>query len=403
MILTPIQLPCGQTLTNRLCKAAMTERLAESNQLVNDKHIRLYRLWAQSGFGLHLSGNIMIDKSHMESVGNIAALDDSVIPGLQKMTQEIISKGAQFWAQLNHSGRQTSYMINMRPKSASDVWLKRGGFYAKPRAMTEGDIHDVIHNFGKSAELCIKGGFTGIQIHAAHGYLISQFLSPLTNLRTDQWGGPIENRARLLLKVIEECRSKLGPNLPISVKLNSADFQKGGFDENESIEVIKMIEDKIDLLEISGGTYEKQAMMGEHQAQSTQLREAYFLDFADKVRQHSKIPLMVTGGFKKRSTIETALASGAIDMAGIARPFCTQPDAMHDFLMGEIEELQDFFTPAKSKVFTFSAEGGYYAKHIIDLGYGRPLNLDMSGNAAGQYLMKYEAQKAVIRRLKNLF
>lgn len=392
-------LPCGQVLPNRLCKAAMTERLSDSSYGVNDKHLRLYSIWSESQFGLHLSGNIMVDKSHLESAGNIAATDDRIIEELRPLTQLITDKGSQFWAQLNHAGRQTSYLINLQPKSASDVWLRRGGFYAKPRPMKEGEILKVIEDFGASAERCISGGFTGIQIHAAHGYLISQFLSPLTNKRNDHWGGSIENRARLLLSTVSECRERIGPEKAISVKLNSADFQKGGFDESDSMRVIKMLEDKIDLLEISGGTYEKQAMMGEHTQSSTAKREAYFLNFAKKLRQVSNVPLLVTGGFRTRTAIRTALTDGDLDMVGIARPFCTEPEKMNGFLSGEVEKLTDYFKPAKTGFLRFSSEGGYYARQIVLLAEGKKPHLDLSGDAAGRFIMTYEMKKALSKRL----
>jgi 2,4-dienoyl-CoA reductase-like NADH-dependent reductase (Old Yellow Enzyme family) len=315
------------------------------------------------------------------------------------MTKVITDSKAHFWAQLNHSGRQTSYMINVRPKSASDIWLKRGGFYAKPKAMNEDEILEVIENFGNAARRCIQGGFTGIQIHAAHGYLLNQFLSPLTNKRQDQWGGSIENRARLLISIVDKCRQIIGDELALSVKLNSADFLKGGFDEEDSIRVIKMLEDKIDLLEISGGTYEKQAMMGEHQSNSTQKREAYFLDFAKRVRQLSRLPLMVTGGFRTREGISAALEGGHMDIAGLARPFCTKPEDMNDFLNGKIGQLGEYFSPAKSSYLRFSSEGGYYARQIVLLAEGKTPDLLLSGDQGGRFVMAHELKKAFIKRL----
>lgn len=398
-ILTPLTLPCGQVISNRLCKAAMTERLSNTDYSVNQGHINLYEMWAKSNFGLHLSGNILVDKNHLESAGNLIAIEDRDIEGLKKLVSVFDGSGAQFWAQLSHAGRQTSYLTNLRPLSASGIWLKRGGFYLPPRAMKESEIEEVIQKFATSASICAKAGFSGIQVHAAHGYLLSQFLSPITNRRNDQWGGSLENRAKLLIRVIDACRKEIGPHLALSVKLNSTDFQKGGFNEEDAVGVIEMLENKVDLLEISGGTYEKQAMLGEHVGNSTAQREAYFLDFAQRIISTTKIPLMVTGGFRKRGSILKALDEGILDMVGIARPFCTTPELMRPFLDGEVDELKDHFTAAKSKYLRFSSAGGYYAKQIIELAKRNKPIPDLSGNDGGKFLMLHESRKAMSKRL----
>jgi len=397
-ILEPIDLPCGQVIPNRLCKSAMTERLSNSDYGVNEKHIKLYERWSQSYFGLHLSGNIIVDHKHLESAGNLIASSSEHVKGLKKMVDVVHHSGSAFWAQLSHAGRQTSYLVNTRPHSASNVWLKRGGFYLPPKAMTVSQIHNVIEKFAISAQVCIEAGFDGVQVHAAHGYLISQFLSPYTNHRTDEYGGSLENRSRLLLELIDRVRNSIGKSHAISVKLNSTDFQKGGFKEEDSIAVIKMLEGKIDLLEISGGTYEKQAMMGEHKSDSTQKREAYFMDFAQKIMAQRKMALMVTGGFRHRTVIDHALNSGVMEMAGLARPFCTHPDLMKSFLTGEIEELEDPFIPAKNSFLKFSSQGGYYAKQIINIANGDEPDLNMNGDQGGQFVMTHEMKKALTKR-----
>ena len=202
-----------------------------------------------------------------------------------------------------------------------------------------------------AAKACQIGGFTGVQIHAAHGYLLSSFLSPRSNQRDDDYGGSLENRARFLLAVIAKTRAAVGPSFPISVKLNSADFQKGGFDFEDSLQIVKWLEKaSVDLVEISGGTYEQPALMGaeglepmEQQsvAPSTAAREAYFVDFALAMQKSVSVPLMVTGGFRTRAAMEQAVSSGAADVVGLGRPMCVMTDAPKMLLEG-IDKLPRF-------------------------------------------------------------
>ncbi len=223
------------------------------------------------------------------------------------MVDVVHDHGSVFWAQLSHAGRQTSYLVNTRPLSASNVWLKRGGFYMPPKAVNKTEIKDLIEKFALLAKIYVEAGFDGVQIHVAHGYLLSQFLSPYTNHRTDEYDGSLENRSRLLNEIIDKVRKAIGDSNALSVKLKSTDFQKGGFEEEDSITVIQSLKGKIDLLKRSGGTYEKQAMMGEHKSDSTQKREDYFIEFAQKIMDNRRTPLMVTGGFRRRSKIDQAL------------------------------------------------------------------------------------------------
>ncbi len=269
--------------------------------------------------------------------------------------------------------------------------------------MTETDIRNVINGFLKAAVISKEAGFTGIQIHAAHGYLLSQFLSLHTNLREDKWGGNIENRARLLLSIIQKCKRELGPGFPISVKLNSSDFQKGGFTEEESLEVVKMLNDStIDLLEISGGTYEKVAffLMNEEVKESTKKREAYFLDFARKVRTISNLPLMITGGFRSYDTCNEVLEKEELDFIGMGRPFITNVDDIPEFLEGKTRSLNDFIIRSGIKNLDDSAEGGYYAKSLIRIAKGKEIIKDPNGFLSSNFLIMHEFKKAVQNKLK---
>ena len=304
MLQEPFKLPCGASIPNRLAKAAMTERISNSSFDATKAHQHLYQQWSKTGAGLLITGNVMIDRKHLESAGNIAFDQDANEVMLKEWAKNAQENGNAAWVQISHAGRQTNRFSTNHPLAPSAVQLKKMGLFGTPKAMTATQIEAVMKGFSTAAQIAQRVGFSGVQIHAAHGYLLSQFLSPITNKRNDQWGGSLENRSRLLRSIIKNIRHYVGPNFPISVKLNSADFQRGGFTEEESLEVVQMLDQLgIDLLEISGGTYERLAFfeMNDEQSElreSTQKREAYFIDFAQRIRTISKLPLMVTGGFR---------------------------------------------------------------------------------------------------------
>ncbi|MGH8456169.1 MAG: NADH:flavin oxidoreductase/NADH oxidase family protein [Stenotrophobium sp.] len=350
----PFQLPCGATLPNRLCKAAMTEGLADELLRPTERHNTLYRQWSEGGAGLLISGNVMIDRRVLERPANVAldpaTADAETLRRLKTWTKAGTAAGNHLWMQINHAGRQSPWYVTTQPLAPSAVQLKLLGNYAKPRALTEDEILDFIQRYAHVAATARDTGFTGVQIHAAHGYLISSFLSPVTNRRRDRWGGSLENRARMLLETIKATRAAVGNEFPVGIKLNSADFQKGGFTHEECLQVVEWLNDSgIDLLEISGGTYEQPRLLGysgqdssaaaEPQRESTRMREAYFLDYAAAIRKVATMPLMVTGGFRTRAGIEDALASGAVDLVGLGRPLCGEPDIPRRLLDGSLQEL----------------------------------------------------------------
>jgi 2,4-dienoyl-CoA reductase-like NADH-dependent reductase (Old Yellow Enzyme family) len=355
MIEASLTLPCGAQIPNRLCKAAMTEGLASPQGEPTEALERLYGIWSDGGAGLLLSGNVQIDGDHLERPGNVI-IDREPSEAMQRALARWAAAGTRsgnhFWAQISHAGRQCQKIVNPQPKAPSAVKLGLpGGQFGEPQPMTEEDIEAVITGFARCAKVVIDAGFTGVQLHAAHGYLLSQFLSPRSNQRQDQWGGSLENRARLLLASVSRVRAAVGPSIPISVKLNSADFQRGGFDFDESLQVAKWLERaSVDLIEISGGTYEQPRLLNldgmepvEEQsvAASTRAREAYFVDFAEAMHKEVSIPLMVTGGLRRLDAMNLALESGAADMIGIGRPMCVMTDAPAQLLAG-VSELPRF-------------------------------------------------------------
>ena len=404
LVNTSLKLPCGITLNNRLVKSAMTERISNRGYEPTKAHERLYRDWAKTGAGLLITGNVMFDKRHLESSGNICFNDKAMLPKLIKWANSGKSNGNHIWVQISHAGRQTNKFCNGNPLAPSAVKLKKLGLFGNPKVMSEENIQDIITGFTNAARLTKEAGFTGVQIHSAHGYLISQFLSPTTNKRTDQWGGSITNRSRLLITILQEVRKAVGAEFPISVKLNSSDFQKGGFTEDESLEVIKMLDDeKIDLLEISGGTYEKVVflMMNEDQAtvkESTKKREAYFIDFAKKVKSVSNIPLLITGGFRSYDFCNDTLKNKELDLIGMARPFVTNMDDIHGFINGRIPKLSNMVMRTGIKQFNDAAEGGFYAKQLIRLSKGKKFDPRIGPIWSSIFLVLYEIKMALSKR-----
>lgn len=347
----PLTLPCGARLPNRIAKAAMTEGLADPAGRPTAELERLYGLWSDGGAGLLLSGNIQVDGDHLERPGNVIidrAPDPAMQAALARWAAAGTRNGNHLWAQINHAGRQTQRNINPHPKAPSAVKLGLpGGQFGEPVALKVPEIEEIVRRFGVCAAACKAAGFTGVQVHAAHGYLLSQFLSPRSNQRRDQYGGALENRARALLDCVNAVRAAVGPRFPVSVKLNSADFQKGGFAFADSVQVAQWLQAAgVDLLEISGGTYEQPKLLGvagmeeeEQQAvaPSTLMREAYFVDFALAMQEKVSIPLMVTGGFRRRAAMEQALSAGGADVIGLGRPMCVVTDAPARLLAGETE------------------------------------------------------------------
>ena len=326
---SPYTLPCGYTLKNRLVKAAMEENLADANQLPDDVLINLYQRWSSGGVGLIITGNVMIDHLAMTGPGGVALEQDTNIEPFKKLAAAGKANSTAIWMQINHPGRQVFKNMGGKVLSPSNVALdmgKHSGMFSQPDAMTEVQIQDVIERFVTTAVRAEEAGFDGVEVHAAHGYLIAQFLSPLTNKRDEQWGGNIENRARLLVEVITSIRAKVSPTFAVAVKLNSADFQRGGFDVEDAERVIALIADLgVDMVELSGGSYEAPAMQGRTADGRTLEREAYFLSFAEQIAQRSSLPIMTTGGIRRLSIADKVVESG-IDLVGMASALALAPD-----------------------------------------------------------------------------
>jgi len=331
----PLTLPCGVTVPNRLLKSAMSEALGTPVHAPSERLPVLYRRWSHGGVGVSVTGNVMVDGGALGEPGNVVLEDDRHLDGFRAWAAAGTEAGGQLWMQLNHPGKQAPRFLNQETVAPSAVGFGKAlsSAFPVPRALEDEEIQALIARYGRSAGLAVEAGFTGVQIHGAHGYLVSQFLSPRHNVRTDRWGGSLENRARFVLEVYRAMRSAVGPDVPVGIKMNSADFQRGGFDEDDSLRVMTWLQEEgIDLIEVSGGTYEAPAMTGVKQ--STREREGYFLDFVTQAKETLTVPLCVTGGFRTPAGMERALEEGA-SMVGLARALCVQPDLPNDVLAGK--------------------------------------------------------------------
>ncbi|MDQ1105927.1 NADH:flavin oxidoreductase/NADH oxidase family protein [Nocardioides zeae] len=365
---TPLDLPCGQRLPNRLMKSALSEALGTSAGAPTRRLERLYDAWAGGGWGLVVTGNVMVDLRHRGEPGNVVVEDERHLDALRRWAAGFRASGTPLWMQVNHPGRQANVLVGRTRPVAPSAVAADVAVATRPRALTEAEIRETIERYAATAAVAEAAGFDGVQVHGAHGYLVTQFLSPRSNQRTDAWGGDPERRRRFVLEVVRAIRERVSPGFAVGIKLNSADFQRGGFTESESREVVAALAaEGIDLLEVSGGTYESPVMFGpDTRRASTREREAYFLEYAASVRDAAgAVPVAVTGGFRTRAAMTAALgpdesdtgsgasstaagsaaassaaAPGECDVIGLGRPASAYPHVARDLLDGRLERIE---------------------------------------------------------------
>ena len=354
MLFQPLTFTNGKTAKNRFFKSAMEEQLAKHNQPTQTL-VHLYDTWAKGGIGISVTGNVMVAENGKGSINDVVITDERSMDTLKAWAKAGTQNDTLLIMQINHAGKQSPKVINPVPVAPSAVALKgMDGFINPPRALADNEIETIIQQFIQTAKIAEQAGFSGVQIHGAHGYLVSQFLSPHHNQRTDKWGGSLENRMRFLVEIYQGIRAVVRPEFLVGLKLNSADFQKGGFDETDSIQVVqKMSELGIDFIEISGGNYESPEMLTAKA--STKQREAFFIDYAEKARAVSQVPLIITGGFRSEQAMNDALNSGHLDFIGIARPLALMPDLPSQINNGTYqiittERIKTGFAPVDKKL-----------------------------------------------------
>lgn len=375
------------TSKNRWFKSAMSESLATRGHIPSEELIQLYRTWAHGGSGIVVTGNVMIDRNALGEHGNVVLDSEKHLHWFEKWAQAGTENQTLLFMQLNHPGKQVIKGVANSAVAPSAVPYAPSfqRYFPQCRALTRKEIHQLINQFAESALLAKKSGFSGVQLHAAHGYLISQFLSPIHNRRYDQYGGSIENRFRFLRDIFRAVRFETGSAFPISIKLNSADFMKAGFSQEDSRFVISELEKEgADLIEISGGTYERPAMFMKNLQKSSKEREAYFVEFADQVKQETSVPIVVTGGFRSQSAMEKALGDGTTDMIGVARPlvlYTDLPDRFKNRLMHRVD-LPSITTGIKAVDQAALLELLWYARQLHRIGKGKQPLFNLSARTS---------------------
>ncbi|KAL4889749.1 putative FMN binding oxidoreductase [Aspergillus ambiguus] len=346
-----VKLPCGLVLPNRLVKAAMAELMAGWSNTPNADFVSVYEKWGQGEWGGVLTGNVQVDINHLGMPFDPAlpaeytdkARDAALVDLWARYASSCQQHGPPAIVQICHPGRQSVRIAGRRgifaptiapspiPLSVGDDWLARaiGGLvFPAPREMTQADIDAVTRKFVDTARLMADSGFSGVQLHGAHGYLIDQFLNPKTNKRTDAYGGSAAARAKFVLDILAQTRAVVPSSFAIGIKLNSADHSSASF-EDTMAQIGLLAEAGIDFLEVSGGSYEDPKMMGIDQPKKsarTAAREAFFLEFATEVRRrYPSLVLMLTGGFRTRAGAQAALDANACDLVGIGRPAAVDP------------------------------------------------------------------------------
>lgn len=390
-LFTPLTMASGLTLQNRISKAAMEENMADYGQIPGQELVNLYKIWADGKPGMIITGNVMVAPDAMTGPGGVYLGKETLSdPAVRKRFEDWSaagkSGGSALYMQISHPGRQVYATMGTDVVSASNTKLNMEGPAAKmftdARALSGEEVEAMITRFADTAEAAQSCGFDGVQIHSAHGYLVAQFLSPLSNHRDDKWGGPLENRARFLLEIVRAVKARTSESFGVSIKLNSADFQKGGYDENDAKQVVDWLNaETVDFIELSGGSYESAAMAGAAESDnpsSTLLREIYFIEFAKILQATAKMPLMVTGGITKKSTAETALDSGAVEIVGIARAFGFNPHIARDWQAGNNADVNMHMSKSKNKTLRVLSGMAMTKANLYAMGAGKMPKAKMS-------------------------
>ena len=324
----------GMTLANRLIRSATWEGMCEKDGRPTARLAECYRALAGGNVGLIITGYAFVRPDGRQMPGKMGMHTDDFASDMRALTRAVQDEGGKICVQLVHAGGQTSTKaVGKRPLAPSAVKVEQ--FFEEPEAMSQRDIDEIVAAFGGSARRAREFGFDAVQLHAAHGYLINQFLSPLTNRRTDDYGGPVENRCRFLLEVYRRVRLEAGPDFPVLIKLNGADNLEGGLDLNDAVFAARLLDnEKIDAIEVSGGT----AASGEKGPVRKKIdspeREAYNLAFAREIKKSVRCPVMSVGGFRSLEVINKAIEYG-IDYVSMSRPFIREPRLINRWLQGD--------------------------------------------------------------------
>ena len=383
----PLDLPCGVRLKNRLMKSAMSDSLGDGVGNPTEAQIRLYERWAEGGAALSLIGEVQTGPHYPEKPGNLVLVPDADFPALQALAKRGSANGTHIWPQLGHAGALAHGPIS-KPKGPSALDVE--GLQCDGMSLEE--IHELPQSYAQAASLAQKAGFGGVLIHAGHGFLFSQFLSPLFNHRTDAYGGGVEGRFRVIGEVIDSVRQAVGASFPIGIKINSTDKLEGGLTPEDAIEVVRLLDQtSIDIIDVSGGTYFPGAASS---SDGTSTSGPYFIDFAKRAKEVTSIPIMLTGGFETRDQAIRALADGSADAISIARAMALNPSLANDWISveGGDPEFPLFDAPPRGSVTT------WYSMRLTALGEDNEEQFDLSPASALEAYDVRDAERCGIWR-----
>lgn len=387
-LFTPLTLPNGCVLKNRIIKSAMSDSLGDGQGNPTAIQIRLYERWAEGGLAASIIGEVQGDPRYPEKPGNLILDDKANTGAFRELARRGSANKAQLWLQLGHAGALAHLPIS-KPRGPSQMDFLE----FRSEAMSRAEIKTVPECFAKTACHAAELGFGGVQIHAAHGFLLSQFLSPLFNHRTDAYGGSINARMRLLIETVEAVRAAVPSDFVVSVKLNATDQLVGGLTEEAALKVVAALEGKgVDLLDISGGTY----FPGAPSSSERNTKGPYFVEFARAARQLTSIPLMATGGFKRHEEAEAAVRSGDVDAVGLARGFVLDPCLPATWKAGKS-------SPAFPRFDTLSPGGmtAWFTMRMTDLGADREGIVDRDLDEAVAEYEKRDEQRVAIWKKRS--
>ena len=378
LLTQPLELPCGVWLKNRLIKSAMSDSLGDGAGNPTDAQMRLYERWAEGGAALSLIGEVQVIPGYPEKPGNLVLVPDTDLPALRQLAKRGSVNGAHIWPQLGHAGALAHGPIS-NPKGPSP--LNVDGLQCD--GMTLDEIHELPQSYARAAILAQDAGFGGVLIHAGHGFLFSQFLSPLFNHRTDAYGGNVEGRFRVISEVIDAVRQAVGAPYPVGIRINSTDKLEGGLTTDDAFEVVRLLNNtSVDLIDISGGTYFPGAASS---SDGTSSSGPYFANFAKQAKELTDIPIVVTGGFETREQVVRALQDGAADAISLGRAIILNPSLANAWLSdaGGDPEFPVFDAPPRGGV------TAWYSMRLTALGEDNECQFDLSPADA---LEAYEAR-----------
>lgn len=328
-------------LANRFIRSATWEGMAAPDGQVTPALIETMKGLAQGGVGLIISGHAYVSREGQAGPWQLGIYDDRLIPGLKSMTAAVHEAGGKIAAQLAHAGHFAAESItNTPPRVASNF----DGLAGTPRhELTPEDIGKLVSAYAAAADRARKAGFDAVQIHCAHGYLLSQFLSPFFNRRTDRYGGGIENRARIHREIYQAIRKAVGANFPVLIKINSEDFSEGGFTAEDSLGVCRMLSEAgVDAIELSGGLLTGGKLSPSRTRITSEEQEAYFRDAARTIKKEISCPLILVGGIRSLNVAQRLISDGTADYVSLCRPFIREPGLVNRWLAGDV-------TPARCK------------------------------------------------------